>query len=178
QRHQDIAATLQARLEEVLFDLLNALHSRTGQKALCLAGGVAFNCVANGKILDVTPFERVYVQPAAGDAGLAVGAAFYVYHQVLGYPRSFVMDHAYWGPGFSQATIKQTLEQRGLRYRELTEEELCRETAQRVADGKVVGWFQGRLEWGRRGMGNGSSVGDPRRLEMKDILKSRINRRV
>jgi len=177
QRHQDIAATLQARLEEVLFDLLNALHSHTGQKALCLAGGVAFNCVANGKILDVTPFERVYVQPAAGDAGLAVGAAFYVYHQVLGYPRSFVMDHAYWGPGFSQATIKQTLEQRGLRYRELPEEELCRETAQRVADGKVVGWFQGRMEWGPRALGNRSIVVDPRRPEMKDRLNSRIKHR-
>ena len=177
QRHQDIAATLQARLEEVLFDLLNALHSRTGQKALCLAGGVAFNCVANGKILDVTPFERVYVQPAAGDAGLAVGAAFYVYHQVLGFPRSFVMDHAYWGPGFSRAAIKQVLEQRGLRYRELPEEQLCRETAQHIADGKVVGWFQGRMEWGPRALGNRSIVVDPRRPEMKDTLNSRIKHR-
>src|SRR5207247_855352 len=176
-RHQDIAATLQARLEEVLFDLLNALHSRTGQKALCLAGGVAFNCVANGKILDVTPFERVYVQPAAGDAGLAVGAAFYVYHQVLGFPRSFMMDHAYWGPGFSRAAIKQVLEQRGLRYRELPEEQLCRETAQHIADGKVVGWFQGRMEWGPRALGNRSIVVDPRRAEMKDLLNSRIKRR-
>jgi len=125
----------------------------------------------------VTPFERVYVQPAAGDAGLAVGAAFYVYHQVLGYPRSFVMDHAYWGPGFSQAAIKQTLEQRGLRYRELPEDQLCRETAQRVADGKVVGWFQGRMEWGPRALGNRSIVVDPRRPEMKDILNNRIKHR-
>jgi len=110
QRHRNTAATLQAALEEVLFELLCELHSRTRQKAVCLAGGVAFNCVANGKLFDRTPFEQTYVQPAAGDAGLAVGAAYYVYHQVLGKPRTFVMDHAYWGPGFSAEQICQALE--------------------------------------------------------------------
>ena len=103
QKHKDMAATLQARLEEVLFENLNALHARTKQKSLCIAGGVAFNCVANGKIFDRTPFERVFVQPAAGDAGLAIGAAYYVHHQVLGRPRGFVMKHSYWGPGYSPA---------------------------------------------------------------------------
>ena len=176
-RHQDIAATLQARLEEVLFDLLDALHARTGQKALCLAGGVAFNCVANGKIFDKTPFEEVYVQPAAGDAGLAVGAAFYAYHQILGFPRGFVMDHTYWGPAYSNATIRQSLERFGLAYRELPEELMCRETARHITEGKIVGWFQGRMEWGPRALGNRSIVVDPRRPEMKDILNSRIKHR-
>ncbi|MDR7559591.1 MAG: carbamoyltransferase N-terminal domain-containing protein, partial [Armatimonadota bacterium] len=176
-RHQDVAATLQARLEEVYFDLLDALYARTGLRALCLAGGVAFNCVANGKIFDRTPFERVYVQPAAGDAGLAVGAAFYVYHQVLGHPRSFVMDHAYWGPEFDAAVIRRAVDAAGLRYRELPEEVLCRETARHVAEGKIVGWFQGRMEWGPRALGNRSIVVDPRRPEMKDVLNRRIKHR-
>ncbi len=176
-RHQDIAATLQARLEEVYFDLLNALHARTGLRALCLAGGVTFNCVANGKIFDRTPFEELYVQPAAGDAGLAVGAAFYVYHQVLGYPRSFVMDHAYWGPEFDAAAIHRALDAAGLRYRKLPEEALCRETAHHVAEGKIVGWFQGSMEWGPRALGNRSIVVDPRRPEMKEILNRRIKHR-
>jgi carbamoyltransferase len=175
--HQDVAATLQARLEEVYFALLNALYARTGLRALCLAGGVAFNCVANGKIFDRTPFERVYVQPAAGDAGLAVGAAFYVYHQVLGHPRSFVMDHAYWGPEFDAAAIRWAVDAAGLRYRELPEEVLCRETARHVAEGKIVGWFQGRMEWGPRALGNRSIVVDPRRPEMKDVLNRRIKHR-
>jgi len=176
-RHQDVAATLQARLEEVYLGLLNALHARTGLRALCLAGGVAFNCVANGRIFDRTPFEEVYIQPAAGDAGLAVGAAYYVYHQVLGLPRTFVMDHAYWGPGYSGAAIRQALDRAGLRYRELPEEALCREAASHVADGQIVGWFQGRMEWGPRALGNRSIVVDPRRPEMKDVLNRRIKHR-
>jgi carbamoyltransferase len=176
-RHYEIAATLQARLEEVYFDLLNALHARTGLRALCLAGGVAFNCVANGKVFDLTPFEQVYIQPAAGDAGLAVGAAYYVYHQVLGRPRVFVMDHAYWGPEFHLAAIRQVLDRTGLRYRELPEEALCRECAQHIARGKIVGWFQGRMEWGPRALGNRSIVVDSRRPEMKDILNRRIKHR-
>ena len=101
QRHRDMAASLQARLEEVYLGMLKKLAAKTGAKAVCLAGGVAFNCVANGKIFDATPFEQVYVHPAAGDAGLAVGAAYYVWHQILGKPRSFVLEHAYWGPGYS-----------------------------------------------------------------------------
>ncbi len=176
-RHRDVAATLQARLEEVYLGLLNALHARTGLRALCLAGGVAFNCVANGKIFDRTPFGEVYVQPAAGDAGLAVGAAYYVYHQVLGLPRIFVMDHAYWGPGYGQAAIRQALDRAGLRYRELPEEVLCREAAGHVAGGRIVGWFQGRMEWGPRALGNRSIVVDPRRPEMKDVLNRRIKHR-
>jgi carbamoyltransferase len=182
QKHKNLAATLQARLEEVLFHNLNSLHARTGQKSLCLAGGVAFNCLANGKIFDRTPFERVFVQPAAGDAGLAVGAAYYIYHQVLGKPRGFVMDNAYWGPGYTSKEVRAALESSslassGAEIRELPEDQLAKAAAQIIADGKILGWFQGRAEWGPRALGNRSIVADPRRAEMKDILNQRIKHR-
>jgi carbamoyltransferase len=182
QRHRNLAASLQARLEEVYLGMLKKLAERTGLKAVCLAGGVAFNCVANGKIFDATPFEQVYVQPAAGDAGLAVGAAFHVWHQKLGKPRSFVMDHAYWGPGYSRDQICRAIDANGIAQKsycvaELAEEELVRRTAAIIADGKIVGWFQGRCEWGPRALGNRSIVADPRRLEMKEILNRRIKHR-
>lgn len=182
QKHKNTAASLQARLEEVMSGLLNKLHERTGQKAVCLAGGVAFNCVANGKALDRTPFADLYVQPAAGDAGLAVGGAYYLYHQILGFPRSFVMDHAYWGPEFSAARIRQGIKDCGLpnsevRLSELQEEELLKLTAKHIAGGAITGWFQGRAEWGPRALGNRSIVVDPRRAEMKGILNQRIKHR-
>ncbi|HEX9761355.1 MAG TPA: carbamoyltransferase, partial [Candidatus Acidoferrales bacterium] len=181
-RHYDTAATLQAALEDVLFRMLNELHQQTGQKALCLAGGVAFNCVANGKVFDRTPFEHIYVHPAAGDAGLAVGAAYYLWHHVLGRPRSFVMEHAYWGPGASPQQVRRALEGKRIstaefRITELPHEELQRRTAQLIADGNIAGWFQGRAEWGPRALGNRSIVVDPRRTEMKDILNHRIKHR-
>ncbi len=182
QRHRDLAATLQARLEEVLFEILRGLHARTGARAVCLAGGVAFNCVANGKIFDATPFEEVYVQPAAGDAGLAIGAAYHIHHQILGQPRSFVMEHAYWGPEFSKEKVCAAVESSGLArsgfvVAELPEEELARVAAAHIANGKILGWFQGRAEWGPRALGNRSIVADPRRAEMKEILNRRIKHR-
>jgi len=182
QRHRNLAASLQARLEEVYLGMLKKLAERTGLKAICLAGGVAFNCIANGKIFDATPFEQVYVQPAAGDAGLAVGAAYYVWHQKLGKPRSFVMEHAYWGPGYTREEIRRAIDssgiaQKGFRVSELAEKELVRDTAAIIANGKIVGWFQGRAEWGPRALGNRSIVADPRRPEMKEILNRRIKHR-
>jgi len=182
ERHRNMAAALQARLEEVYLGMLRRLAARTRQKAVCLAGGVAFNCVANGKIFDATPFEQVYVHPAAGDAGLAVGAAFYVWHQILGKPRMFAMDHAYWGPGYSREELRRAVETsgsatKGLSVADLSEGELMRRTAQIISDGKIVGWFQGRAEWGPRALGNRSIVADPRRPEMKDILNRRIKHR-
>src|SRR6202047_33298 len=181
-RHHNIAATMQARLEEVYFDLLRKLHQRSKQKAICLAGGVAFNCVANGKIFTETPFEKAYVQPAAGDAGLAVGAAFFVEHQILGRPRQFVMEHAYWGPGYSAAQMRSALAGAGMvapdyEVRTLHEEEVAGQTAQLISEGKIVGWFQGRAEWGPRALGNRSIVADPRRADMKEILNRRIKHR-
>jgi carbamoyltransferase len=182
QRHRDLASSLQARLEEVYLGMLKKLAEHTGLKAVCLAGGVAFNCVANGKIFDATPFEQVYVHPAAGDAGLAVGAAYYVWHQILGKPRSFVMDHAYWGPEYSRDEIRQAIDSNGLAQNgctiaELPQEELMRHTAAIIADGKILGWFQGRAEWGPRALGNRSIIADPRRPEMKEILNQRIKHR-
>jgi len=181
QRHNNLAATMQAALEEVLVAYWNGLAEKSGQKALCLAGGVAFNCVANGKIFDATPFERVYVQPAAGDAGLSVGAAFAVEHSVLGRPRQFSMDHAYWGPQFSPAAIRRAVDSvnrsDGVEIKELGESELLQATARHIADGKIVGWFQGAAEWGPRALGNRSILADPRRPEMRDVLNRRIKHR-
>ncbi len=182
QHHRNLAASLQARLEDVYLGMLRKLAERSGLKSVCLAGGVAFNCVANGKIFDGTPFEQVYVQPAAGDAGLAVGAAYYVWHQKLGKPRSFVMEHAYWGPGFTSQEIRAAIGgsgvgREGCSVAELPEEELTRRTAEMIADGKILGWFQGRAEWGPRALGNRSIVADPRRADMKEILNRRIKHR-
>jgi carbamoyltransferase len=182
QRHKNLASSLQARLEEVYLGMLRNLAAETQMKSVCLAGGVAFNCVANGKILDATPFKNVYVHPAAGDAGLAVGAAFYVWHQVLGKPRSFVMEHAYWGPGFSEEEIRQAIEaaklaQGGYAIAEMEEEKLLGRTAKIIGEGRILGWFQGRAEWGPRALGNRSIVADPRRPEMKEILNRRIKHR-
>jgi carbamoyltransferase len=182
QRHRNLAASLQVRLEEVYLGMLRKLATSTGLKSICLAGGVAFNCVANGKIFESTPFEQVYVQPAAGDAGLAVGAAYYVWNQKLGKPRGFVMDHAYWGPGFAAGEIRAAIESSGLgragySVTELAPEEVARRAAALIADGKILGWFQGRAEWGPRALGNRSIVADPRRADMKEILNRRIKHR-
>jgi carbamoyltransferase len=181
-KHKDIASSMQVVLEEAYFRLLNNFDAAAHQNKVCLAGGVAFNCVANGKIFDHTPFSQVYVQPAAGDAGLAVGAAYYVHHQILGQPRTFVMDHAYWGPQFTSEEIGQALQQcnvQGLGYpmRKLADEELFKATAGHIASGKIIGWYQGRQEWGPRALGNRSILVDPRRAEMKDTLNRRVKHR-
>jgi carbamoyltransferase len=182
QRHRNLASSLQLRLEEIYLGMLKKLAQRTGLKAVCLAGGVAFNCVANGKIFDKTGFEQVYVHPAAGDAGLAVGAAYYIWHQKLGKPRAFVMDHAYWGPGYTREETRRAIDanglgQNGCQIEELPEDDLMQRTAAIIADGKILGWFQGRAEWGPRALGNRSIVADPRRPEMKEVLNQRIKHR-
>jgi len=181
--HENIAASMQAMYEEAFFHLLNYVYDKTKISVLCLAGGCAMNSVANGKIFDKTPFREVYIQAAAGDAGGAIGAAYYVWHQILNKPRDFVMDHAYWGPAFSEAEIEKLLKLRNEELKDCTivkienEDELCRRTAKEITEGKVVGWFQGRMEWGARALGNRSIVVDPRRADMKDILNARIKRR-
>jgi carbamoyltransferase len=181
-RHHNLAASMQAALEEVLIAHWNALAEKTGEKSLCLAGGVAFNCLANAKIFDRSPFERVFIQPAAGDAGLSVGAAFTVAHQILGGARKFVMDHAGWGPEFSPREIRKAVEasygtDEAVQIEELDEAVLVQSTARHIAAGKIVGWFQGRVEWGPRALGQRSILADPRRAEMKDILNRRIKHR-
>jgi len=176
-KQEDIAASLQARLEEVGFHILNQLYEKTKVEQLCLAGGVALNSVMNGKIPLHTPFKEVFVQPAAGDSGTAVGVCYYIHNMILHQPRSFVMEHAYTGPEFSEGRIEQVLNQSSLAYRKLTNLELTEMAAQAIADGKIVGWFQGRMEFGPRALGNRSIVVDPRRSEMKDILNARIKKR-
>jgi carbamoyltransferase len=183
-RHRDIARSVQAMYEEAFFHLIGGLHQRHGLEELALAGGCAMNSVANGKVRRMTAFRHLYVQSAAGDAGGAIGAAFALWHKLDG-ARSFVMDHAYWGPQFSSADIraliiarKTEIKAAGCRIETVEDEaELCRRAAIAAADGKVVGWFQGRMEWGPRALGNRSIVCDPRRADMKDILNSKIKRR-
>jgi len=183
ERHADLAASLQARYEEVFFRLLHLIYQQTGITNLCLAGGCALNSVANGKIFERTPFREIYIQPAAHDGGGCLGAAYYVYHTVLGHERRFVMKTSYWGPEFTPAQIDAALGKRQKDMAEITirrmddEAQLVAQTAQHIADGKIVGWFQGRTEWGPRALGNRSILVDPRRPEMKDILNARIKRR-
>lgn len=183
-RHQDLAASVQAVFEEHFFNLLNAAHRRYGGDALCLAGGCAMNSVANGKVALRTPFKNVYVQAAAGDAGGAIGAAAVVSSRLSG-GRNGVMAHAYWGPGYSAEELRAEIEKQkgpldaaGCRIEWMNDEEaLCRRVAAQIAEGRVVGWFQGRMEWGPRALGNRSILGDPRRADMKDILNLKIKRR-
>lgn len=177
QRDKDLAASAQAVLEENFFALLNFVQKQTGMRAVCLAGGVALNCVANGKIFGKTDFKDVYVQPAAHDAGTSIGAALYVQHQLLGHPREFVMRHVYYGPEYGDREIVDALEAAGTRYQWLSETDLLERTAGEIADGKIVGWYQGRMEFGPRALGNRSILADPRRADMKDILNSRIKYR-
>jgi carbamoyltransferase len=176
-RHRNIASSLQRRLEEVELTMLRKLHARTGLDDLCLAGGVALNCVVNGKIFEETPFKRLYVQPAAHDGGTSLGCAYYVHNQLLDESRRYVMDHAYLGPEFSQADCRRALEHSGVGYIQPPEHDLVDKTAEALAAGKIVGWFQGRMEFGPRALGNRSILTDPRRTDMKDILNARIKHR-
>ncbi|MBV8208152.1 MAG: carbamoyltransferase [Acidobacteria bacterium] len=176
-RHEDIAASLQARLEEVVFHLLRELHRKTGGERLCMAGGVALNSVMNGKALLNTPFREVFVQPAAGDAGTALGVCFYIWNTLLGHTPGYVMQHAYTGPEFRNGSVEAALKQHGIPARSLTEHEVVEYAAEAIAAGKIVGWYQGRMEFGPRALGNRSIVVDPRRADMKDILNARIKKR-
>jgi carbamoyltransferase len=176
-RERDIAASLQQRLEEVGFHILNHLHEKTGLTDLGLSGGVAYNSVMNGKILLNTPFRRVFIQPAAGDSGTAVGVCYQIYNGILNRPRGYVMEGAYTGPEFSNEEIRAELERSGLSFETYDDREVTRRAAQDIADGAVMGWFQGRMEFGPRALGNRSIIVDPRRVEMKDILNERIKKR-
>lgn len=178
--HLDVAASLQALTEEIVFHVARLAHRATGSSRLCLAGGVALNSVANGKLRAHTPFDEIFVQPAAGDNGTALGAAQWVAHAVLGHKRRMQVTTPAWGPAFTSADCKAALARvdiSGLRVTELDEEALCARAASCIADGKVVGWFQGRMEFGPRALGQRSVLCDPRRAEMKDILNRRIKRR-
>jgi len=184
QVHRDLARSAQAMYEEAFFHLLNTLHARHRLEHVAIAGGCGMNSVANGKVPLQTPFKRVYVQAAAGDAGGAVGAAYTVWH-ALGGARGPVHDHASWGPAFSAGEVDHLLDAHADELRRAAcavtmaadEADLARNTASAIARGEVVGWFQGRMEWGPRALGNRSILGDPRRADMKDILNLKIKRR-
>ena len=176
-REHDIAASLQLRLEEVAFHVLNHLQEQTGLTDLGLSGGVAYNSVMNGKILLNTPFRRVFIQPAAGDSGTALGVCYQIHNGILNGARGEVMEGAYTGPGFTNDEIRPELESSNLAFETLTDAELTARAAEDIAAGLVVGWFQGRMEFGPRALGNRSIVADPRRPEMKDILNERIKKR-
>src|SRR5262249_1853517 len=176
-RHMDLAASAQKVLEEIYFALLNHVQKKTGKRAVCLAGGVALNCVANGMIFEKTDFRDIYVQPAAHDAGTSIGAALYVWHQLLKQPRSYQMRHVYYGTEYSAEQIRAVLDANPVRYHHLSEDALVARTAQEIAKGQIVGWYQGRMEFGPRALGNRSILADPRRKEMKDTLNSRIKYR-
>ncbi|MEW5771880.1 MAG: carbamoyltransferase C-terminal domain-containing protein [Pseudomonadota bacterium] len=185
QHHKDIARSVQAMYEEAFFHLLNRLHERHGGENLALAGGCAMNSVANGKVYRNTPYRKVYVQSAAGDAGGAIGAAYAVAAEQGECDARFHMDHAYWGPTFHDQDYTALLDQEKVALQEERctvrrvddENALVRETAEAISQGLVIGWFQGRMEWGPRALGNRSILGDPRRADMKDILNLKIKRR-
>jgi carbamoyltransferase len=171
--YADVAASLQRFTEEALLKMATHLQRSTGAKNCCIAGGVALNSVANTRILQNAGFERVFIQPAAGDAGAALGAAQYAWHVLLGKPRAFILEHAYWGREYAEAEIAQALA--GMRAERISsEDELVDRAVRDLVSGKVLGWFQGRFEWGPRALGNRSILADPRRKEMKAIVNHKI----
>ena len=177
QRAMDLAYAMQHCFEEVFFHLLNELYKRVPLETLAMAGGCALNSVANGKLFARTPFRHTWIQPAAGDEGLAIGAALHTYHSVLKNPRDYVMKNSYLGPEFTDARIESALRSAGLKYQKFERGPLLDTVAARIAEGDIVGWFQGRMEWGPRALGNRSIVAHPGLPGMKDVLNARIKRR-
>jgi carbamoyltransferase len=180
QQHMDLAASLQAAVEEVVLRLTRSLRRETGQRNLCLAGGVALNCVANGKVLRDRQFENIYVQPAAGDAGGALGAALVGYHMQLGRERSVngdAMHGSFLGPAYEQADIEQRLSACGAKFELIEDQALVAACASDIARGKALGWFQGRMEFGPRALGNRSIIGDPRSPTMQRTLNLKVKYR-
>jgi carbamoyltransferase len=175
QFYADVAASIQKVTEEVLLHMARALHRQSGKTRLCMAGGVALNSVANTRILRETPFTELYVQPAAGDGGGAVGAALYAYHHLLGKPRSFVMGHAYWGKTYSDGEAVDWFRSQNIPHEVLpSQDAMIDRVVESLTKGEVVGWHQGRFEWGPRALGSRSILADARRSDMKDIVNTKI----
>jgi carbamoyltransferase len=181
QREMDLAASVQAVTEEVVIKLAQSVRQETGLRNLCLAGGVALNCVANGKLLKQGIFDQIWIQPAAGDAGGAIGAAYSVYHLKLNAPRavgaSDAMKGSYLGPSFTQSEIEESLREVGAQFTSVTDEALIEQTAQALADGKAVGWHQGRMEFGPRALGGRSILADPRSPSVQKQLNLKVKYR-
>jgi carbamoyltransferase len=176
-RHRDLAFALQTVTEEVVLHIVRHLLRTFPERDLCMAGGVALNCVANAKILECTDVRRIWVPPCASDTGAPLGSAIWHYYGELGHPRGFALEHAFYGQAFGEREIERALRAAGLQYVRLTEAELLRQVAQDLADGKVVGWFQGRFEMGPRALGNRSILADPRRPGMRDQLNAKVKAR-
>ncbi len=175
QKYADIAASIQKVTEETILKMAQYAYRETGCKNLVMAGGVALNSVANGRVIKETPFEDVFIQPAAGDSGSALGAALYVYHVLLGQPRRFVMEHAYWGAEYSEAEMKAAIEVAGFPYETIEDDErLLDQVVDRLTQEKVISWYRGRFEWGPRALGHRSILADPRAAEMKEVVNTKI----
>jgi len=177
-RHMDIAASVQTTLEETLFKMLNHLHKKVKCNNLCMAGGVALNSSANGKIVKNTKFKKVFVQPAASDAGGSLGAAFYVYNTILGKKRNYIMDHVFLGPEFSTDEIRKYLKKNKIKFKEFeNEDRLIEKAAKLVFENNIVAWFQGRMEWGPRALGNRTILANACNPDMKDIVNKKVKHR-
>ncbi len=175
EHYADIAASIQRVTEDLLVNMARSLRAETGLSKLCIAGGVGLNSVANARILRESGFEELYIQPAPGDSGAALGAALWAYHTVLGNPRSFRMDHAYWGKEFKNGAVSSFLKSENIAYREISNDDhLFDLVTDKLINGQVIGWYQGRFEWGPRALGNRSILADPRNPDMKDIVNSKI----
>jgi carbamoyltransferase len=177
ERHCDIAASLQKFTEDTVILLARRLYEKTKVDKLCLSGGLFLNCLVNSRILEETPFNEIFIQPAAGDAGGALGVAEYIYNTLLDNPRNFQMEDAYLGPSFSQKQIRRAILNNGLDYEELNDPELNKLAAQKISEDNIVGWFQGRMEYGPRALGNRSILANPCNPKMKDLLNSRVKHR-
>jgi carbamoyltransferase len=175
QKYADIAASIQRVTEEIILKMVNCAHRQTGLKNLVMAGGVALNSVANGRVMREGPFENVFVQPAAGDSGGAIGAALYVYHVVFGKPRKFTMEHAYWGAEYSASQMIEAIKKAGFKYEAFDDDDkLLDRVVETLLQSKVIGWYRGRFEWGPRALGQRSILADPRREEMKEVVNTKI----
>ena len=174
QREMDLAATVQRVTEDIVNKMCHSLHRQTGLDSICLAGGVALNCVSNGKIIRNTPFKKIFVQPAAGDAGGAVGVAALIWHSILDNPRNGPLRDSYLGPGYSREDIRKYLDDNGVVYHELGYDDLLDRTCQLIDEQNVVGWFQGRMEFGPRALGNRSILADARNPANKDVVNLKI----
>ncbi len=173
--HEQIAAGLQKITNEVLLSLAHYLVKKSNSENLCLSGGVALNSVANYEIMKSGLFKNIYIQPAAHDAGTALGAAYYIWNQILGGKRGFVMEHAYWGPDYSEKEMESILIKEAVKYKKI--DNIEERTAKLLTEGNIIGWFQGKMEWGPRALGNRSLLVDPRKAELKEILNARIKKR-
>lgn len=177
QRHKDLAFALQSVVEETVLHVVRALYKQHNARRLCLTGGVAMNCVANAKILAQTDVEEIWIPPCASDTGVPLGSTLWHHHQILGHDRNVALTHAFYGAGYTDDDIVAALEAAGLSYKRLSEPNLFATVARDLADGKIIGWFQGRFEMGPRALGNRSILADPRRAEMKDIINARVKHR-